>query len=120
MVSLKARAFACRKTGIREVVMFRKPFKPICVIAAIVVVIGALSACSRSRVTQENFDKIKNGMTFEEVKKILGEPADSASVDIGIFSGGTSTWKGKDGTVSIQFVNGKVKAKQFLQATKPE
>jgi hypothetical protein len=33
-------------------------------------------------------------------------------------SGGSATWQGEEGTISIQFVNGKVKAKQFSKATK--
>ena len=35
-----------------------------------------LMACSGAKITQENFDKIKTGMTLAEVKAILGEPAD--------------------------------------------
>jgi hypothetical protein len=120
---MEGRFSACGKTGTsaKEVVVFRHSFKPIAVAVALIMTIGAAVSCSRARVTQENFDRIEKGMTFEEVKTILGEPADSASVDIGVFSGGTSTWKGKDGsTVMIQFANGKVKAKQFFQAPKQE
>ena len=32
-----------------------------------------LSGCNKSKVTKENFDKIKNDMTLKEVEDILGE-----------------------------------------------
>ena len=32
-----------------------------------------LAGCKKSKVTQENFDKIKNDMTLKEVEAILGE-----------------------------------------------
>ena len=72
-----------------------------------------LAACDASRLTQENFDKIRTGMTQAEVTAILGEPTESSSMDVPVFSGTASTWK-KDGTtITIQFANGKVVAKQF-------
>lgn len=72
-----------------------------------------LAGCDASRLTQENFDKIHTGMTQAEVTAILGEPTESSSVDVAVFSGTASTWK-KDGTtITIQFANGKVVAKQF-------
>jgi outer membrane protein assembly factor BamE (lipoprotein component of BamABCDE complex) len=39
------------------------------------VVLMCLSACSR--ITPENFDKIKVGMTSDQVKAILGSPTES-------------------------------------------
>ena len=72
-----------------------------------------LAACDSLRLTQENFDKIRTGMTQAEVTAILGEPTESSSVDVAVFSGTASTWR-KDGVViTIQFANGKVVAKQF-------
>jgi len=66
-----------------------------------------------SKVTQENYDKIQAGMTREDVKAILGEPTESSGASIGTISGDSWVWK-KDGTViTIQFVGGKVLAKQF-------
>ena len=73
-----------------------------------------LAACE-SRVSQENFQKITNGMTEAEVTKLLGEPNDAASMSLGPFSGTTSTWKSKDGIIAIQFVNGKVALKTFTK-----
>jgi len=77
------------------------------------------TACG-SRVSQENFQKIENGMTEAEVTKILGEPTDAASMSLGPFSGTTSTWKGKQGTIAIQFVNGKVALKTFTKGGEQE
>ncbi|RPI08084.1 MAG: outer membrane protein assembly factor BamE [Zetaproteobacteria bacterium] len=66
-----------------------------------------------SKVTQENFDKVQPGTTQEEVKTILGAPTESSTASIGFISGGTWIWKTGDATIAIQFVHGKVLAKQF-------
>ena len=39
-----------------------------------ILLLFTLTSCNK--VTKENFDQIKNGMTLEEVKAILGEPSD--------------------------------------------
>jgi hypothetical protein len=77
-----------------------------------------LMACSGAKINQENFDKIKTGMTLAEVKAILGEPADSSSIDVAVISGGTAIWKGQGITINIQFMNGKVIAKELLKPGK--
>jgi outer membrane protein assembly factor BamE (lipoprotein component of BamABCDE complex) len=46
-------------------------------------------ACSSAKMNQDNFEKIKTGMTLAEVKAILGEPADSSSIDVAVISGTT-------------------------------
>jgi hypothetical protein len=86
--------------------------------AAAVAMVFALGlmACSGAKINQENFDKIKTGMTLPEVKAILGEPANSSSIDVAVFSGATAMWKGEGFTINIQFVNGKVIAKEFLKS----
>ena len=73
----------------------------------------SLMACSGPDLSPTNFEKVKTGMTLDQVQKILGEPTESSSVDLAGFSGTVSKWKRGDVTVSIQFVNGKVVAKQF-------
>ena len=73
-----------------------------------------LAACG-SRINQANFDKIKTGMTEEEVKKILGPPTETSSITIAGFSGTSSKWTSKDGTVVIQFFNGKAQMKVFSE-----
>jgi hypothetical protein len=77
-----------------------------------------LVACTGSKINQDNFNKVLVGMSQAQVKDILGEPAESSSLDIAGFSGTTSTWRRGDATITIQFVNGKVVAKQFSKPNK--
>ncbi len=72
-----------------------------------------VSACEKYRLNKDNFDKIEVGMTQEKVQSILGPPTESSSVDIAGFSGTNSAWKWDGNTISIQFLNGKVVAKQL-------
>ncbi len=60
-----------------------------------------LAGCA-SRVTQENFDKIKTGMTREQVIAILGEPTTSYQ--------GIASWQERSSTkmITITFAEGKV------------
>jgi hypothetical protein len=76
---------------------------------------AAASGCG-SKVNQANFDKIQTDMTLEEVEKILGPPTESSGVSLGGFSGNTARWESDDSAISIQFLNGKVMAKQFLKS----
>jgi outer membrane protein assembly factor BamE (lipoprotein component of BamABCDE complex) len=85
---------------------------------ALVVVCVGLAACAVSKINQENFDKIKTGMSQGEVQAILGEPTESSSVDMAVFSGTASTWKRGDITITVQFVNGKVVSKQFAKTSR--
>jgi hypothetical protein len=75
---------------------------------------AALWACSP--INQGNFDKIQNGMTMEQVKAILGEPTESSSLGLGPLSGTAAVWKGGNGTITVQFINNKVKLKTFEAA----
>jgi hypothetical protein len=61
-----------------------------------------LTACSN--LTQENYDKIKMGMSFQEVEKLLGSAAACDSA-MGMKS---CTWGDKDKYVKIQFMADKV------------
>jgi hypothetical protein len=70
-----------------------------------------LAACSK--VTQENFAKIQDGMSEQEVTAILGSPAESSSGSILGISGTSSKWMGGDATIAIRFVNGKVALRSF-------
>lgn len=74
----------------------------------------SLLACG-SPINKDNFDKIETGMTTAEVQRLLGPPTESSSVDVAVFSGGQSVWRRGDITITVQFVNGKVVAKQFTQ-----
>jgi len=81
--------------------------------ALCLVITLSLISCGGSKLTQENFEKIQTGMTLAQVQAILGEPTESSSVDVAVFSGTVSKWRQEDVTITIQFVNGKVVAKQF-------
>ena len=70
-----------------------------------------LAACSK--VTQENFARIQDGMSEQEVTAILGSPTESSSSSILGISGTSSKWTGGDATITIQFVNGKVALRSF-------
>ena len=69
------------------------------------------AACSK--VTAENFAKIQEGMTEQEVIALLGKPSESNSVSILGVSGTASRWVSGDAAVTVRFVNGKVALKTF-------
>lgn len=77
------------------------------VFAALVLLAGC------SRITQENFARIQDGMPEQEVHAILGTPAESSNITVLGLSGTSSKWNANDAVISIQFVNGKVRAKSF-------
>lgn len=73
-----------------------------------------VSACSR--ITQENFLRIQEGMSEQEVHSLLGAPTESNSVNILGVSGTASRWVDKDASIAVRFVNGKVAVKTFDKA----
>ncbi len=79
------------------------------VIAALSLV---LAACG-SKLTQENFSKISNGMTQAEVIKILGEPQSSQGGGALGISAGTAVWKDDKHQITVMFFNEKVASKVF-------
>lgn len=81
-------------------------------VAAALLAALALAACG-SRVSQENFDRIKAGMTKDEVVAILGKPDETSGFSLGSLSGESASWKGRDAAIDIQFANGKVMSKQY-------
>ncbi|HEX2566299.1 MAG TPA: hypothetical protein VHL85_05535 [Burkholderiales bacterium] len=70
-----------------------------------------LVACSK--VTQENFAKIQEGMPEQEVIGLLGKPTESSSVNLLGVSGTASRWVSGDAEITVRFVNGKVALKSF-------
>ena len=81
---------------------------------AFALVLAALvAACSK--VNQENFAKVQNGMTEEEVAAILGKPSESTSREVLGISGTTSVWRGGDAEITVRFVGDKVALKSFDQ-----
>jgi hypothetical protein len=85
------------------------------ILVALVLCAFCLVACG-SRISQVNFEKIQTGMTMAQVTAILGEPTESSSVDVAVFSGTVSKWTAGDVTITVQFVNGKVVAKQLSKS----
>ena len=82
-------------------------------LVAVCLVAAFVAACG-SKINKSNFDRIENDMTRADVIDILGEPTDSSDIGIAGFSGGMASWSDDDGNIiTIQFVNGKVKGKQF-------
>lgn len=75
-----------------------------------------LVACSR--VTEDNYNLIENGMEEAAVIKILGEPDESSSMGLGSMSGKSSVWDDGKMRINIQFFNGKVKLKKFASSDK--
>jgi len=67
----------------------------------------ALAACSK--LTEDNLEKVHNGMSPDEVKAILGEPTSSQTGNaLGIISGTTYIYHTDKSDVKITFVNDKV------------
>src|SRR2546428_3669296 len=63
-----------------------------------------LAACSR--ITQENYQKIEDDMTEQQVVAILGKPTESNSMSVLGVSGTASRWVGNEGVITVRFVNG--------------
>lgn len=78
-------------------------------------------ACG-SKVNQNNFDRIEEGMTREAVVAILGEPtavSDFTYGDPKLYRSGTALqWDDGDRSITVRFVDGKVWIKQFVGVSK--
>jgi hypothetical protein len=81
--------------------------------SALLALIAALAIAACSKVTQENYLKVQEGMSEEEVIALLGRPTESNSVNILGVSGTASRWVGRDAVITVRFVNGKVAFKSF-------
>jgi uncharacterized protein YcfL len=79
----------------------------------LVALLAAFIIVACSKVTQENFAKIQDGMSEQEVIALLGAPTESNSVTVLGVSGTSSRWVDGDAVISVRFVNGKVALKSF-------
>lgn len=72
-----------------------------------------LFAAACSKITQENFSRIQDGMSEQEVQALLGSPTESSSKTLLGITGTSSKWVASDALITVQFVNGKVLLKSF-------
>jgi len=82
--------------------------------ALVLIALLVLAACSK--ITQENFAKVTDGMSEPEVTALLGTPTSTSTVQVLGIAGTHSTWEGSDAVVSIRFVNGKVATKSYRKS----
>jgi SmpA / OmlA family len=87
-------------------------FRTIHISALLFLLLLVLAACG-SKVSESNYAKIEIDMTEEQVRSLLGAPTESSSINVAGLSGTSLKWVGKEGTINVQFLNGKVKAKAF-------
>ena len=77
-------------------------------------------AC-QSKVTAENFAKVQYEMTQDQVYAILGDPANSSSINIAGLSGTVATWEDArtKTKITVQFFNERVKIKNLSKGQAP-
>jgi hypothetical protein len=68
------------------------------------------TAAKKDKVTKDNADRIKVGMTRAEVEAILGKGKHEAGAKIEGFEGAVTVWEGADGVISVIFTDNKVAA----------
>ncbi|HEY1290593.1 MAG TPA: outer membrane protein assembly factor BamE [Burkholderiales bacterium] len=73
----------------------------------------ALVVAACTKVNQENFLKIREGMSEQEVISLLGRPTESNSVNVLGVSGTASRWIAGNVVITVRFVNGQVAFKSF-------
>lgn len=68
----------------------------------------ALLSCG-SKVTKQNLEKIEGGMTVEQVRSILGKPAEDKTKEVPLAGlSGWMVWKDGEKTITVTFGQGKV------------
>lgn len=71
-----------------------------------------LIACTQP-ISEENYNKISTGMSYEEVVQILGKPTSTGKFALGEISATTASWEGENAKIIIQFINNQVRLKNF-------
>jgi hypothetical protein len=84
-------------------------------LALVAALLLALIVTACSKVNQENFLKIREGMSEQEVISLLGRPTESNSVDVLGVSGTTSRWVAGNTVITVRFLNGQVAFQSFDQ-----
>jgi len=70
-----------------------------------------LAGCSK--VDEEHFSRIENGMSEEQVYDILGKPTEASSRDLLGVTATSAKWVSGDAAITIQFIGGKVRLRTF-------
>jgi hypothetical protein len=96
--------------------MITNPLRTCHIVTALFLLLFVLVACG-SKANESNYAKVEIDMTEEQVKSLLGAPTESSSINVAGLSGTSLKWVGKEGTINVQFLNGKVKAKAFSKPT---
>lgn len=76
--------------------------------------LGACEGLLPHRLSMENYQKVTKDMTYEEVVKILGAPADTKSLGVGPLSATAATWENEQAKIDIKFLNQKVQLKNYV------
>lgn len=71
-----------------------------------------LTACGGG-LTQDQFNKVENGMTEEQVKGLIGEPSKIESGSALGISGTAYIYESGDTQATVTFLNGKVMSKAY-------
>jgi outer membrane protein assembly factor BamE (lipoprotein component of BamABCDE complex) len=83
----------------------------------VAILLLCLAACG-SRLTQENFEKIREGMSQKEVREILSEPVNAEGASFLGLSSGEAVWKDDKTTITVRFLNDKVLTKEMSKTEK--
>lgn len=82
-------------------------------IVMVLLCLGLFTGCAK--VSKENYDKIQTGMTYDQVKSILGSGTEASGGGIAVgdlaASGKVVTWGTEDKQIMVTFVNDKVTLK---------
>lgn len=84
----------------------------------LILVFSLLTACG-SKVTEENFSKVQNGMSLRQVTQILGVPVSIDSINVAGISGTSAVWKSRNTVITIQFLNDKAQIKTLGKENSP-
>lgn len=78
--------------------------------------LGACDSSGEANWSEADFDRIENGMSEEEVYAIMGEPSASSDMAGDELNGRSAVWEDDSTRVTIQFVDGVVRVKQFTHS----
>jgi outer membrane protein assembly factor BamE (lipoprotein component of BamABCDE complex) len=90
--------------------MIKSPSRLVTALAIAVLLV----ACG-SRINQDNYNRVTDGMAYADVVKILGQPTSSEARGVLGVTAGTAKWKDREHQITIVFVNDKVTSKSFRE-----